>query len=59
MPDDLTRKGPEDPRFINVNQDHEIRYWCQEFDCTEKELRDAVRLVGNSARAVRNFLSLG
>ena len=59
MPDDLTRRGPEDPRYINLNQDHELRYWCNELNCTEKELRDAVTLVGNSARAVRTYLSLG
>ena len=59
MCDDLTRRGPEDPRYINLNQDHEIRYWCNEFNCTEKELRDAVTLVGNSARDVRTYLSLG
>ena len=59
MPDDLTRRGPEDPRYINLNQDHEVRHWCLELNCTEKELRDAVSLVGNSARAVKTYLSLG
>ena len=59
MPDDLTRRGPEDPRYINLNQAHEVRRWCLQLNLTEKELRDAVSLVGNSARAVRTYLSLG
>ena len=59
MPDDLTRRGPEDPHYINLDQDHEVRYWCRKLDCTEEELRDAVSVVGNSVRTVRKYLSLG
>lgn len=58
MPDDLDRRAPEDPKRININQDHEVEYWCDKFDCTEKQLRDAVRLVGDSAATVKRYLGL-
>ncbi len=58
MPDDLTKTRPQDSQRINLSQDYEIRYWCKKFRCTEKELRDAVSLVGDSATAVQTYLSL-
>lgn len=58
MPDDLTRKRPQDSRRINLDQEHEVRYWCDKFDCTEKELQDAVSRVGDSAAVVQRYLRL-
>ena len=58
MPDDLTGSRPEHSQRITLDQDHEIRYWCKRFDCTEKELRDAVSLVGDSAATAQRYLSL-
>lgn len=58
MPDDLDRRAPEDPKRINLNQDHEVEYWCDKFDCSEKELRNAVSKVGDSASTVQRYLSL-
>ncbi len=54
--DDLTKRKPQDAGKVNVNEDWEVRYWCKEFGCTEKQLRDAVRAVGVSAAAVRKYL---
>ena len=58
MPDDLTKKRPHDSQRINLNQDHEVRYWCNKFNCTKKELQDAVSLIGDSAAVVQRYLSL-
>lgn len=46
MSDDLTRKGPEDPTKINVNQSWEVDYWIDELGVAARQLRDAVNAVG-------------
>ena len=56
MPDDLRKRRPRDNSRINLGQRHEIEYWCRRFKCTEQELEDAVRVVGDSAASVRQFL---
>lgn len=43
MADDPNYRGPVDRERINVNQPHEVRWWCKELGCTESELRAAVR----------------
>jgi hypothetical protein len=54
--DDKTLKGPQDRRRINLSEDYEVRYWCEKFGVTEKELVEAVTKVGSSAKAVENEL---
>ena len=56
MADDPNYRGPKDGRRINVNQDHEVRYWCARFGCTETELRNAVAAVGVMADDVEQHL---
>ena len=56
MPDDTSNRGAQDRARINVNEDHEIRYWTQALGVTEEELREAVAAVGVSADAVRQHL---
>lgn len=56
MVDDLTNRGPADRSRVNVNEDWERRWWCNEFGCTEQQLRDAVAEVGVSAEKVRQKL---
>ena len=56
MSDDLKNRGPQDRSRVNVNEPWEVRWWCNEFKCTEQELRNAVRTVGVSAAAVRKHL---
>ena len=41
---------------ININEDYEVRYWTQEFECTAIELRNAVRVVGAMVSNVRWYL---
>jgi hypothetical protein len=56
MPDDTSKTGA-DRRFISLEQPHELRDWTQSLGCTEQQLRVAVKEVGNSADAVRRYLS--
>lgn len=53
MPDSVLNPGPADRMLVNVNRPHEIRYWCGAFNCTERQLREAVRSVGSVAKDVR------
>lgn len=52
MADDKTKVGA-DRNFINLNEDYEVRDWAKSLGCTEEQLREAVKEVGNSAEAVR------
>jgi hypothetical protein len=54
--EDLTNVAPADRSRINVDDDHERRFWCKELICTERQLRDAVRAVGVSVDEVREHL---
>jgi hypothetical protein len=39
-------RGPADRRRINVNDGHEVRYWCAELGIAPDELRFVVDQVG-------------
>ena len=56
MPDDSTNRGAQDRARVNVNEDHEVRYWTKALGVTEEKLREAVAAVGVSADAVRQHL---
>ena len=56
MPDDLTRKRPEDPQKINVNQSWEVDYWTDKLNVSENELKKIVKKVGPSTDKVRKEL---
>ncbi|MBR4574870.1 MAG: DUF3606 domain-containing protein [Lachnospiraceae bacterium] len=56
MPDDLTILRPHDSRRINMNEPHEVRYWTDRFNITERELREIISKVGDSVDAVENYL---
>jgi hypothetical protein len=55
MPDNKEMTGSDRQR-ISLEQDYEVRDWAKSLGCTEQELRDAVKAVGNSAEAVRKHL---
>lgn len=40
---------------ISLEKRYEIRYWVRTLDCTETQLYEAVRAVGNEVAAVRRF----
>jgi hypothetical protein len=56
MADNKKERGPGDRARINVNQEHELRYWTQALGVAEPELRRAVGKVGPMADDVRREL---
>jgi len=56
MADDKSKTGA-DRKLISLEQPHELRDWMASLGCTEQQLRDAVKQVGNSADAVRRYLA--
>lgn len=56
MSDDLTNRGPQDRARINVNEDHELRYWTKELGVSEQQLKEAVKAAGVSVEAVKQHL---
>lgn len=46
-----------DDWHVHVNEDWEIHFWTRALDCTEDQLRSAVRAVGNGAANVRAYLN--
>ena len=56
MPDDPTKTGAGDRERINVNQEHEVRYWCEKFGVTPEDLKCAVEDVGPMAKDVEKEL---
>lgn len=53
---DNTNKTGQDRKLISLAEDYEVRDWCASLRCTEEELRQAVKVVGHSADAVRTYL---
>ena len=56
MPDDPSKRGPQDRTRINVNEPHEVRYWTQTLGVTEAQLRSAVAAAGVEVKDVRVYL---
>ena len=50
--------GPVGRNRIDLSSDHLVRYWIRELGCSEAELRELIRTVGNLARDVRRRLAL-
>jgi Protein of unknown function (DUF3606) len=56
MSDDLSNRGPKDRARVNVNEPWELTYWCKKFNCTEAQLRAAVKAVGPMVTEVQKHL---
>ncbi len=56
MADDLKNSGRPDRDRINVNEDHELRYWTRELGVSEAELRQLVARNGTAASDIREAL---
>lgn len=56
MSDDLSKRGGSDRARININQEHEVRYWAEKFGVSPEQLRDAVGAVGDRADRVEDRL---
>jgi hypothetical protein len=56
MADDLKNRGAQDRTRVNVNEEHEVRYWTEKWGVTPQALKDAVKRVGVSADAAAREL---
>jgi hypothetical protein len=56
MADNTQRSGSPDSRRINMDQEHEVRYWTKELGVTPERLREAVQAAGTSVDAVKKHL---
>ena len=54
MADNLQDRRARDR--VEVEDEHQVRYWTNRFECTEQELRRAVRKAGHSASAIKGML---
>jgi hypothetical protein len=52
MADDPNKRGPQDRSRISLSEPYEIQYWTKKFGVTPDELREVIKKVGNSAKAV-------
>jgi hypothetical protein len=57
MADDPKNRGPADRARVNLQEEHEVRYWCKEFNCREDELREAAQTVGPMAADIGTFIA--
>jgi hypothetical protein len=46
MADDPQQTRPQDSRRVNVNQEHELRYWSERFGTSPEALKRVVARVG-------------
>ena len=56
MADDPTKVGAGDRDRINVNQEHELRYWSEKFNVSPDDLKRAVEDVGPMVKDVEKEL---
>jgi hypothetical protein len=57
MPDDLKQTGKPDDARINVDQDHELRYWSEKLGVSLGELRKLVQDAGPMVKDVLRELN--
>ena len=43
---------------INLEDEWESHIWCRRFRCTSQQLRDAVKIKGTSANALRRYFEM-
>ncbi len=56
MSDDKTLRAPQDAARISLSEDYEVEYWTGKFGISRDQLAQAVKSVGNSAKAVEQHL---
>jgi hypothetical protein len=56
MPDDKTKKFPQDASKVNIHEAYEVEYWTKKWGCTAQQLKDCVKKAGTSAVAVQKCL---
>lgn len=56
MPDDLSTKGPDDKKWVNVNESREVKWWARALLTTEEKLKAAVKAVGTRVEDIKKHL---
>lgn len=56
MTGDRTKKGPRGSSYIAIGDDYDVVYWSRKFSATPAQLAEAVKVVGNFAKAVEEYL---
>ena len=56
-PTESAKRTPPDHRLIEIDKPGEVTFWMKWFGVSEDELREAVRVVGNSAHNVSTYFS--
>lgn len=56
MADDKNKTASPDRDRINLSEDYEVQYWTKTLGVSEEELRQAVKQVGSTSKAVREHL---
>jgi uncharacterized protein DUF3606 len=56
MSDDLSKRGGQDRKRIDVSQDWEVRDWAQRFGVSQEDVKSAVKAVGDKAADVERYL---
>lgn len=56
MSDDKTKSGGQDRTRISLAEEYEVRDWAKKFSVSADELKAAVKVVGNDAKAVEEHL---
>lgn len=56
MSDNPEKRGPADRTRVNVNEEHEVRYWTERFGVSEEQLREAVQKAGVMVEDVERVL---
>lgn len=56
MSDDTSKRGPQDGKRINMEQEHEVKYWTERFGVSREQLQEAVRAAGPMVDAVERRL---
>lgn len=57
MSDDKTRRGPQDAKRINVQENYEVRYWSTALGVSPDKLKKTVQKVGVMVDDVRRELN--
>jgi hypothetical protein len=56
MPDDPTKRGPQDAARVNVHERYEVEYWSKRFGVTPDQLKACVQKVGVMVADVKKCL---
>ena len=56
MPDDRTKKGPQDRSKINTQEPYEVRYWATKFGVPERVLVEIAKKHGPKASDIEKAI---